>query len=92
VEEKIFAILEDRLPQVSTQPSNQTTPTIDPSPALFGVVVQKVGQLGAATATDVAHTDQQMYSCGSLAPKMKRGGCMDANFHRATQPWERSDG
>ena len=27
----------------------------------------------------------QMYSCGSLAPKMKRGGgCMDHQFHKPT--------
>ena len=35
----------------------------------------------------------QMYSCGSLAPKMKRGGgCMDHQFHKPTQPWEKSEG
>jgi len=30
---------------------------------------------------DKEHTDKQMYSCGSLAPKLKRGGgCMDHGF------------
>ncbi len=24
---------------------------------------------------DLSHTDKQMYSCGLLAPKMRRGGC-----------------
>ena len=35
-----------------------------------------------------------MYSCGSLAPKMKRGGegCMDHQFHKPAQPWEKSEG
>lgn len=39
------------------------------------------------------HANQQVYSCGSLAPKLKRGGgCMDHGFARAKEPWERSDG
>jgi len=39
------------------------------------------------------HTNQQMYSCGSLAPKMgRRGGCMDHSFKRASEPWEAVDG
>ena len=34
-----------------------------------------------------------MFSCGSLAPKLKRGGgCMDHGFTRAPEPWESSDG
>ena len=35
-----------------------------------------------------------MYSCGSLAPKMKRGGggCMHSDFHKPAQPWEKSEG
>eukprot|EP00038_Savillea_parva_P001610 m.105787 g.105787 ORF g.105787 m.105787 type:complete len:351 (-) comp10561_c0_seq2:3350-4402(-) len=40
-----------------------------------------------------AFTDQQMFSCGSLAPKLKRkGGCMDCGYARPQEPWERSDG
>ena len=39
------------------------------------------------------HSNQQMYSCGSLAPKMgRRGGCMDHSFKRASEPWESVDG
>ena len=41
------------------------------------------------------HSNQQMYSCGSLAPKMGRkrgGGCMDHSFKRASEPWEAVDG
>ena len=35
-----------------------------------------------------------MYSCGSLTRKMKRGGggCMDHQFHKPAQPWEKSEG
>jgi len=37
--------------------------------------------------------NQQMFSCGSLAPKLQRGGgCMDHGFSRPRQPWEASDG
>ncbi|CAI2359487.1 unnamed protein product [Moneuplotes crassus] len=39
------------------------------------------------------HADQQLFSCGSLAPKLKRGGgCMDHGFTRDKEPWEHSDG
>ena len=42
------------------------------------------------------HTDQTMYSCGSLAPKMKgsktSGGCSDCKFQKETEPWETADG
>lgn len=42
------------------------------------------------TSTVVDHT---LYSCGSLAPKLKRGGgCSDHGFTREKQPWEVSDG
>ncbi len=39
-----------------------------------------------------AHTDQQMYSCGSLVPSMRRGGCMDSRYHKPGEPWEKSEG
>jgi hypothetical protein len=39
------------------------------------------------------HTGQTPMSCGSLAPKLKRGaGCMDHSFRRGAEPWEVSDG
>ncbi|CAI8020847.1 hypothetical protein GBAR_LOCUS12428 [Geodia barretti] len=33
-----------------------------------------------------------MYSCGSLAPKMRKGGCMDTHFQRPVEPWEKTEG
>lgn len=33
-----------------------------------------------------------MYSCGSLAPKLKKGGCSDCHVSRGSEPWEYSDG
>jgi hypothetical protein len=39
------------------------------------------------------HANQTLFSCGSLAPKLKRGGgCMDHGFSRKKEPWEHSDG
>lgn len=45
-----------------------------------------------------AHTDLQLYSCGSLAPKLKkkagagRIGCSNCDVNRVKQPWEATDG
>ena len=45
-----------------------------------------------------AHTDSQLYSCGSLAPKLKkkagagRIGCGNCGVTRSKQPWEATDG
>jgi hypothetical protein len=44
------------------------------------------------------HTDSQLYSCGSLAPKLKkkagagRIGCSNCGISRPKQPWEATDG
>ena len=63
---------------------------LDKKPAVFGVV---------KNVADPKHTNQIMYSCGSLAPKMGRGGnrdklggCTSCDFKRPSKPWERSDG
>mmetsp|Transcript_14590 Transcript_14590/g.22519 ORF Transcript_14590/g.22519 Transcript_14590/m.22519 type:complete len:810 (+) Transcript_14590:25-2454(+) len=43
----------------------------------------------------VLHTDSQLYSCGSLAPKLKKrstGGCSDCKVRREKMPWEATDG
>ena len=42
---------------------------------------------------DDEHNNGVMFSCGSLAPKLKRGGgCMDHGFTRPKELWELSDG
>ena len=42
---------------------------------------------------DDEHNNGVMFSCGSLAPKLKRGGgCMDHGFTRPKELWEMSDG
>ena len=44
-----------------------------------------------------AHTGNQVYSCGSLAPKLRKGGagrigCSSCVVDRPKQPWEATDG
>jgi HEAT repeat len=44
-----------------------------------------------------AHTDSTLYSCGSLAPKLKKGGagrigCTNCGIDRPKAPWEATDG
>ena len=44
-----------------------------------------------------AHTGNQVYSCGSLAPKLRKGGagrigCSSCLVNRPKQPWEATDG
>ena len=43
------------------------------------------------------HTDSQLYSCGSLAPKLRKGGagrigCSNCGVDRPKAPWEATDG
>ena len=57
---------------------------------LFGVAAKRIRDNDANL-----HSNQQQYSCGSLAPKLKRAtrsGCMDHGFTRDRQPWEYTDG
>ena len=44
-----------------------------------------------------SHTNSQLYSCGSLAPKLRKGGagrigCSDCLITREKAPWEATDG
>jgi len=90
--DEVLPVLEkyirDGFAHVKNQPADAENFTgLDKKPAVFGVV---------KNLHDPNHTNQVMYSCGSLAPKMggrkKGGGCMDCHFQRPSKPWERSDG
>nr|XP_039248911.1 uncharacterized protein LOC120326658 [Styela clava] len=101
--EKVIEEIKEGLKEIEKQPENtEKYSAIDKSPAQFGVVKK-------LRDNDVdLHTNQTMYSCGSLAPKMGRGrnvnsdkdtnkpssggGCSDCRFQRSSEPWERSDG
>ncbi|GFU22070.1 uncharacterized protein NPIL_298861 [Nephila pilipes] len=73
---------------IKDQPSeSEKYGRLDKGPATFGVVKK-------LRDNDMElHTNQQMYSCGSLAPKMGRGGgCSDHKFRKPSEPWEFADG
>ena len=88
---KVVDEITQGLLEVKNQPQNADKFVgLDKRPVQFGIA-KNIHEENL----DKKHTDQQMYSCGSLAPKMgrgSRGGCSDAKFRRPSEPWERSDG
>lgn len=92
--ENIFSILKQRLPLVKDQPAEDAGhPGLDASPATFGVVKR------VHDNDPNIHSGQQMYSCGSLAPKMRKGRSdtgeisgAERLFQKTAQHWERSEG
>ncbi len=54
---------------------------IDPGPAVLR---------GGRIHDNPDRTDQQVYSCGSLVSKMRRGGCIDSHYRITSQ--EKSEG
>ncbi|KAL4237616.1 hypothetical protein ACF0H5_002330 [Mactra antiquata] len=89
--EEILKKVKEGLSDVEKQPENtEKYSDLDKGPATYGVVKK-------LRDNDMdLHTDKQMYSCGSLAPKMGRGntsgGCMDHKFRKEPEPWELADG
>ncbi len=65
-----------------------TTVHPPPSSAPLVMILDQLylGYHGASYIRDDLY--QQVYSCGSLVPKI-RGGCMDSHYHK---PWEKSEG
>ncbi|CAL8074017.1 unnamed protein product [Calicophoron daubneyi] len=56
------------------------------------VRVSNVRSLSGPDAHDARHTNQIMYSCCSLGPKLQKG-CKDGCAHqRPGEPWEQTDG
>jgi len=84
------ALIKTRLAGLADQPSHTSQHNqMSSSPGQFGVVKWQRDNDAKR------HENQQMYSCGSLAPKMGRragGGCSDARFNRPSEPWEYADG
>jgi hypothetical protein len=90
VKDKVIAYLRKNILSVKEQKVDSKVNSGLTNTTIFGVAAKK------ARANDIhLHTDQQVFSCGSLAPKLKRarkGGCMDHGFRRDAEPWETSDG
>eukprot|EP00095_Tigriopus_kingsejongensis_P009240 snap_masked-scaffold495_size155559-processed-gene-0.5 protein:Tk09240 transcript:snap_masked-scaffold495_size155559-processed-gene-0.5-mRNA-1 annotation:"hypothetical protein LOTGIDRAFT_232463" len=91
VYEEVIGIFRDGLDGLADQPVESHRYTdLSASPATFGVVKKM-------RDNDIElHENQPMFSCGSLAPKMGRGGasggCSSAKFKKISEPWEMADG
>ena len=86
--DRVTSFLDDNMLKVEEQTSDSKSMGGLENVTQFGVAASK-----ARDNDEALHTDKQMYSCGSLAPKMRRGGgCMDHGFSRAKEPWEITDG
>lgn len=85
--ERVVTFLDGNILKVKEQERDSAKHGDLSNSTLFGVAAKR------ARDNDVsAHTGNQVYSCGSLAPKLRKGGCMDHGFARAKQPWEATDG
>lgn len=86
--DRILPELEAMLPLAKQQPNDSKRYAGLENTTTFGVAARK-----ARDNDEQLHTNQTMFSCGSLAPKLQRGsGCMDHGFARDKEPWEASDG
>ena len=85
---KIFETVTVGLKEVDSQPATADRfSSISKTPATYGVVKRLHDN------DPSLHSNQQMFSCGSLAPKMRRGGgCSDHTVKRPSEPWEMTDG
>lgn len=94
VDEHIWPRLIVSLGKIVDQPSDssaelETDPTGVSALSQFGVVKR------IRDNDPILHTGQQMFSCGSLAPKMSRGGgagCGGHSFRHPAYPWQITDG
>jgi len=89
--EKICKMIKDRIAMALIQPKDSRRFSNLSKTSKFGVAGPRPPP--DHTLEECKFENQPMFSCGSLAPKLKRGGgCMDHGFTRAKEPWEASDG
>lgn len=87
---RILPVLEERLTMAKNQPEDSKKFSNLENVSTFGVAHAR--RL-VEEDDDGKRDNQTMFSCGSLAPKLRRGsGCMDHSFQREKEPWEASDG
>ncbi|KAF6254565.1 ARM repeat-containing protein [Scenedesmus sp. NREL 46B-D3] len=90
---KVVAVLRELLPQAYQQPSESQKYSDLENTTTFGVAARRNRDNDPAV-----HTDQDMFSCGSLSARfsterlVRSDGCNDYGFARAKEPWEGSDG
>jgi len=85
--ERILPELEAILPQAKEQPNDSKRYAGLENTTTFGAAAKN-----ARDNDEKLHTNQTLFSWGSLAPKFQRDGCMDHGFAREREPWEASDG
>ena len=88
--EEFKTMMLDGFEKVTDQkPTANANPRMDTRPANFGVIKEI-----RSSDNDGIVENQTMYSCGSLAPKMKAGGGCSAShgYTRPAEPWEIADG
>ena len=86
---RIVSKLHEMLPMAKEQPTDSRARSGMENTTLFGVAASRKDRANDPTL----HTNLTMYSCGSLAPKLRRGGgCVDHGFAREKEPWEATDG
>lgn len=88
--QKIVEKLHVMLPKAKEQKSDSNALANLENVTTFGVAAARTERAN----DQELHTDQTMFSCGSLAPKLKRGAdcCGDYGLNRPAEPWETSDG
>ena len=88
--DRIQAKLQEMLPKAKDQIPESTSLSNLENVTTFGVAAERMNRANDKTT----HTDQLMFSCGSLAPKLKRGAdcCGDYGMSRPAEAWEASDG
>ncbi len=90
LKEELRSTIASALDAVEQQPvESHRYGDLSSDPANFGVVKKQRDN------DPELHENQPMYSCGSLAPKMGRGGgggCGDCKFRKPSEPWEAADG
>lgn len=88
--DRIQMKLGEMLPKAKEQITESTSLSKLENVTTFGVAAERTNRANDKSM----HTDQLMFSCGSLAPKLKRGAdcCGDYGMSRPAEAWEASDG
>lgn len=85
---RIKELLSKNMPKALEQPISSHLNQNMENTTIFGVAAKKLRD----NDYDI-HSQKQLYSCGSLGPKLKRGtGDKDHGFENGVEPWEATDG
>ncbi|KAF8068347.1 hypothetical protein HT031_002036 [Scenedesmus sp. PABB004] len=91
--DRVLPVVRDLLPRAHAQPAESQRYSGLENTTTFGVAARR-----ARDNDPAVHTNQDMFSCGSLSARfsterlVRSDGCNDYGFARAKEPWEASDG